>query len=111
MPKVMFLLALFVVVSESGCDEQKQDEQKQDVRISALEADVKQLKADVVELREKQKSKHHYELRNEGLRTWRFQRKTVDQLTIAFDSQSGDAAMLTLEWEGWRAAVKLVKQQ
>jgi hypothetical protein len=39
------------------------------------------------------------------------QRKTVDQLTIAFDSQSGDAAMLTLEWEGWRAAVKVVKQQ
>jgi hypothetical protein len=39
------------------------------------------------------------------------QRKTVDQFTIAFDSQSDHAAMLTLEWEGWTAAVKVVKQQ
>jgi len=88
MPKVMFLLALFVVVSESGCDQQKQDEQKQDVRISALENDVKQLNADVVELREKQKSEHHYELRNEGFRTWRFDSATGEtciQLTSEAD--------------------------
>jgi hypothetical protein len=38
------------------------------------------------------------------------QRKTVDQFTIAFESQSDDAATLSLEWEGWRAAVKIVKQ-
>ncbi len=38
------------------------------------------------------------------------QRKTVDQLTFAFDSQSNNTAMLTLEWEGWKAAVKITKQ-
>jgi hypothetical protein len=38
------------------------------------------------------------------------QRKTVDQFTIACDSQSGVAAMLTLESEGWRATVKAVEE-
>ena len=38
------------------------------------------------------------------------QRKTVDQFTIAFQSQSDDAATLSLEWEGWRAAVQVVRQ-
>jgi hypothetical protein len=38
------------------------------------------------------------------------QRKTVDQFTIAFESQSDNAATLSLEWEGWRAAVKVAKQ-
>jgi len=88
MSKVMFLLAFFVVLGESGCDQQKQD-----VRISALEGDVKQLKADVDELKEKQKSEHHYELRNEGLRTWRFDPATGDlciQLTSEADWKRKD---------------------
>ena len=38
------------------------------------------------------------------------QRKNVDQFSIAFESQNDDAATLSLEWEGWRAAVKVVKQ-
>jgi hypothetical protein len=38
------------------------------------------------------------------------QRKTVDQFTITFESQSDNAATLSLEWEGWRAAVKIAKQ-
>jgi hypothetical protein len=33
--------------------------------------------------------------------------KTVEQFTIAFESQSDNAATLSLEWEGWRAAVKV----
>jgi hypothetical protein len=38
------------------------------------------------------------------------QRKTVDQFTIAFESQSDDTETLSLEWEGWRASVRVVKQ-
>jgi Protein of unknown function (DUF2911) len=38
------------------------------------------------------------------------QRTTVNQFTIAFESQSDNAATLSLEWEGWRAAVKVAKQ-
>jgi hypothetical protein len=37
-------------------------------------------------------------------------RKTVDPFTIAFESQSDNAATLSLEWEGWRAAIRVVKQ-
>jgi hypothetical protein len=88
MPKVMILLVLFVALSESGCDQQRQDEQRQDVRISSLEADVKQLKTDAAELKEKQKSEHHYELRTEGHRTWRFDSATGEtciQLTSQGD--------------------------
>jgi hypothetical protein len=83
MPKVMFLLSLVIVLSSSDCDPQKQDE-----RISTLEADVKQLKADIVELKQKPKIEHHYELRNEGFRTFRFDSATGDtciQLTSEAD--------------------------
>ncbi|MFY9561889.1 MAG: hypothetical protein WAQ52_16770 [Terriglobales bacterium] len=62
------LLSLFILLISSGCDLQKQDE-----RVRALEADIKQLKADVAELKQKPKApEHHYELRKDGFRTWRF---------------------------------------
>ena len=77
-------------------------------RISALEADVKQLKTDVVELKQKPKTEHHYELRNEGLRTWRFDSATGDtciQLTSDADwkrketkAQSCGCSDLTADW-------------
>ncbi len=83
MPKAAFLLSLFILLNGSDCDPQKQDG-----RITALEADMKQLKADVAELKQKPKTEHHYELRNEGLRTWRFDSATGDtciQLTSDAD--------------------------
>lgn len=80
-----FLLSLFILLISSGCDPQKQDE-----RIRALEADVKQLKTEVAELKQKPKAEpeHHYELRKEGFRTWRFDPATGDtciKLTSADD--------------------------
>jgi hypothetical protein len=80
-----FLLSLSILLISSGCDLQKQDE-----RVRSLEADVKQLKAEVAELKQKPKPEpeHHYELRNEGLRTWRFDPTTGDtciQLTSPDD--------------------------
>lgn len=39
------------------------------------------------------------------------QRGTVDQLTIDFESLQNDSTKLTLQWEGWRAAVNIVKQE
>lgn len=85
MLKVMFLLSLFILLNSSDCDPQKQDE-----RISSLEADVKQLKAEVIELKQKQEAApaHHYELRNEGTRTFRFDSATGDtciELTFTDD--------------------------
>ena len=71
MPKVMFVLSLFILLNSPDCDPQKQGE-----RITALEADVKQLKAEIVEIKTKPKVEHHYELRNEGLRTFRFDSAT-----------------------------------
>ena len=66
MLKAIALLPLFFLLS--GCDTQKQDE-----RISALEAKVKQLNAEVAELKQKPAApQHHYELRSEGVRTFRF---------------------------------------
>ena len=84
MAKVLLLLSLFVVLKSPGCDSQKQDE-----KINALEAEVKQLKADVVELKQKPKD-HHYELRNEGLRTWRF------------DSASGETCIQLTSEADWK---------
>jgi hypothetical protein len=82
MPKAAFLLSLLILLNSSDCDPQKQDG-----RIAAIEADMKQLKADVAELKQKPKE-HHYELRNEGLRTWRFDSATGEtciQLTSEAD--------------------------
>ena len=63
------LLSLFILLDSSDCDPQKQGE-----RINSLEADVKQLKTEVAVLNQKGAPAldHHYELRKEGLRTWRF---------------------------------------
>lgn len=84
MNKVIVLLSLLAVLSISDCDPQKQDE-----KIRSLEADVKQLKADVADLKQTQTAspQHHYELRNEGYRTWRFDPATGD-LCIQLTSDS-----------------------
>ena len=86
MLKAIFLLSLFVLLDSDDCDPHKQNE-----KIRSLEADVKQLKTDVNELKQKQEkaaSEHHYELRNEGFRTFRFDPATGDtciQLTNPAD--------------------------
>lgn len=83
MRKMTFLLSLFVLLNSPDCDSQKHGE-----RITALEADVKQLKAEIIEIETKPKVEHHYELRNEGLRTWRFDSATGEtciQLTSEAD--------------------------
>lgn len=82
MRRAAFVVSILIVLNSSDCDPQKQNN-----RISQLEADVKQLKADVVELKQKPRE-HHYELRNEGFRTWRFDPTTGDtciQLTSEAD--------------------------
>jgi len=88
-----FLLSLFILLSSTACDLQKQDE-----RVSSLEAEVKQLKADVATLKQKQSQKvapeHRYELHKEGLRTWRFDPATGEtciQLTSDADWKSKEA--------------------
>ncbi|MGA2236143.1 MAG: hypothetical protein ABSG23_11765 [Terriglobales bacterium] len=75
MLKAILLLSLFVLLDSDDCDPQKQG-----AKIRSLEADVKQLKADVIELKQKQKAtpEHHYELRNGGFRTFRFDPATGD---------------------------------
>ena len=80
-----FLLSLSILLISSGCDLQKQDE-----RVRSLEADVKQLKTEVAELKQKPKAapEHHYELRKDGFRTWRFDPatgQTCIQLTSTDD--------------------------
>jgi hypothetical protein len=85
MLKPIFLLFFLILLNTSECSPQKQDE-----RISSLETEVKQLKAEVVGLKEKRDATpvHHYELRNEGLRTWRFDSATGEtciQLTSEAD--------------------------
>jgi len=100
-----FLLSLSILLLGSGCDLQKQDE-----RVRSLEADVKQLKAEVAELRQKPKPapEHHYELRKDGFRTWRFDPatgQTCIQLTSTDDwkrketkAQSCDCSDMTQEY-------------
>lgn len=85
MLKIAFLLSLLILVNSPECDPQKQDQ-----RIAALEAEVKQLKTEIAELKQKQAAtpEHHYELRNEGFRTFRFDPATGDtciKLTSAAD--------------------------
>jgi hypothetical protein len=82
MHKTILLLSLFVLLESGDCDQQKQAD-----KIRSLEADVKQLKADVAELKQKPPD-HHYELRSEGSRTFRFDPATGDtciQLTSPAD--------------------------
>ncbi len=71
--RLAFLFSLCALLANSGCDSQERNQ-----RIRSLEADVNQLKADVAELKHKPKTEHHYELRNQGLRTFRFDPATGD---------------------------------
>jgi hypothetical protein len=82
MPKAVLLLCLLILLDTSDCDPAKENQ-----RIDSLEANVKQLKAEVAELKQKP-PEHHYELRNEGFRTFRFDPSTGDtciQLTSPTD--------------------------
>lgn len=87
MVKIAFLLSLFILLDSSDCDPQKQDE-----RTRALETDVKQLKVDVAELKQRQNAvpEHHYELRNEGTRTFRF------------DSATGETCIQLASADDWK---------
>jgi hypothetical protein len=83
MLKAIFLLSLFVLLNSDDCDPHKQAD-----KIRALEADVKQLKTDVAETKQRAKAEHHYELRNVGFRMFRFDPVTGDtciQLTSEAD--------------------------
>ena len=85
MLRIGFVLSLLLLVNSDDCDPQKQNQ-----RISSLESEVKQLKDKVAELERKQAAtpEHHYELRNEGFRTWRFDSATGEtciQLTSEAD--------------------------
>ena len=84
MLKLGFLLCLLILLQSSDCNSQKQDQ-----RITSLESDVKQLKADIAELKQKKaEPEHHYELRSEGFRTFRFDPATGEtciQLTTDAD--------------------------
>jgi hypothetical protein len=82
MLKAVSIVCLFMLLEGSECDPQKQE-----ARIAALETEVKQLKAEVVELKQKP-TEHHYELRSEGFRTFRFDPATGEtciQLTSEAD--------------------------
>src|SRR5262245_51678122 len=82
--KAALLLSFLVLLDSSDCDPQKQS-----ARIGTLENDVKELKHEVADLKEKQSTPtHHYELRNEGFRTFRFDSSTGEtciQLTTTAD--------------------------
>jgi hypothetical protein len=82
MQKAIFVLMFLVLMKSSGCDRQKKDE-----RIRSLESEVQELKADVIQLKLRP-PEHRYELRANGLRTWRFDPATGDtciQLTSEAD--------------------------
>jgi hypothetical protein len=68
MLKALLLLSLLIILNGPECDPKKQDE-----RITALEASV-----------------NHYELRNGGLRTWRF------------DSATGEVCILLTSDSDWK---------
>jgi len=104
MLKAASIVCLFLLLEGSECDLQKQD-----ARIGSLEADVKQLKTEVAELKQQPKQpEHHYELRKEGFRTWRFDPATGEtciQLTTDADwkrketiSQSCDCSDKMQHW-------------
>lgn len=71
--KLIFLFSFCALLTNSGCDSQKQEQ-----RIRSLETEIGQLKTDVAELKQKPKTEHRYELRNQGFRTFRFDPATGD---------------------------------
>lgn len=74
MYKVALVLCILAVLDSPDCDSDKQNQ-----RLTSLESDVKQLQAEVTELKQKKAApEHHYELRSEGLRTFRFDPATGD---------------------------------
>ena len=79
----MWRVALLLVTSVFiGCNAHSKD------KIQAQDEQIKRLEAELAELRQKQTTNHHYELRNEGSRTWRFDPATGEtciQLTSAAD--------------------------
>jgi hypothetical protein len=107
MLRIGFVPSLLLLVNSDDCDPQKQNQ-----RISSLESEVKQLKDKVAELEQKQTAtpEHHYELRNEGFRTFRFDSATGDtciKLTSEADwkrketkEQSCDCTDAFQHWEG-----------
>jgi len=102
MSKATLMLCLLILLDTSDCDPQKQNE-----KINALEADVKQLKIEVAQLKQKP-PEHHYELRSEGFRTFRFDPSTGEtciQLTSPADwkrketkAQSCECSDESQEW-------------
>jgi hypothetical protein len=107
MLRIGFLLSLLLLVNGDDCDPQKQNQ-----RISSLESEVKQLKDQVAELEQKQAAapEHHYELRSEGSRTFRFDPATGDTcIQLASDADwkrketkehSCDCTDAFQHWEG-----------
>lgn len=107
MLRIGFLLSLLLLVNTDDCDPQKQNQ-----RISSLESEVKQLKDKVAELEQKQAAvpEHHYELRSEGSRTFRFDPATGDTcIQLASDADwkrketkehSCDCTDAFQRWEG-----------
>lgn len=104
MYKAALLLSLLILLDTSDCEPDKQNQ-----RITSLESDVKQLKGEVTELKRKNSQpEHHYELRNEGFRTFRFDPATGDtciKLTTPDDwkrkatkTQSCDCVDDTQDW-------------
>jgi len=104
MYKAALVLCLFALLNTSDCDSDKQNQ-----RIASLESQVKELSAEVAQLKQKRaEPEHHYELRNVGFRTFRFDSATGDtciQLTTDEDwkrkgtkAQSCDCVDNTREW-------------
>ncbi len=64
----LFLFTVCILMT--GCA----DTRKQDGKISSLETEVKQIRAELEQVKQQQEAapKHHYELRTQGVRTFRF---------------------------------------
>ncbi len=68
------ILPSILIFATCACNSQKQND-----KIRTLDSHVKQLKTELVEWKQKAKApKHHYELRSEGFRTFRFDPATGD---------------------------------
>lgn len=78
-----FMIVAFAVLGSVGCNSEIE------AKLRSQEAEIKQLKADVAELKSrKPATEHHYELRKAGFRTFRFDSATGEtciQLTTPAD--------------------------